>query len=110
MIYHWSSIIGEQFGEKPNENFGEKSDEHFHENFNENFQMQKLESNDVRLRWNLDIFEALDELYPMGGVPGVFGSNSVRLRSYRYEKNPWEELYRMGVFSRPLEKIRFPRQ
>ena len=55
--------------------------------------MQKLGSNDVRLRSDMDIFEALDELYPMGGVPGVFdenfdenfkmqklGSNDVRLR------------------------------
>ena len=39
---------------------------------NPNFKMQKLGSNDVRLRSYGSIFEALDELYPMGGVPGVF--------------------------------------
>ena len=68
------------------------SGESFHERFDENLKMQKLGSNDVRLTRNLDIFEALDELYPMGVVPGVFGSNSGRLRSYRYEKKPLKEL------------------
>ena len=40
---------------------------------NPNFRMQKLGSNDVRLRSYGSIFEALDELYPMGVVLGLFG-------------------------------------
>ena len=59
--------------------------------------MQTLGSNDVRLRSYGSDFEALDELYLMGVVPGFFWSNSIRLMLYWSSLKALDELYPMGV-------------